>query len=143
MTCASETVARGNLGKVKVDTSVIARVTQFELTEQVEETSWGDSDSGGTTNRAAGRSEVIGTIQGKFDNDSPVIVLFAAGDTVALVLFENLTRYWNLPCALIRSYNVVIDTDTKKPVEWKAEFASDGPYYRPGAAGAPTVAYPT
>lgn len=143
MTCSSETVARGNLGKVKVDNVSVARVTQFELTEQVDETAWGDSDSAGATNRVAGRGEVVGSMQGKFDNDSPVINLFAAGDTVALVLFENTTRYWNLPCALIRSYNVVIDTDTKKPVEWKADWASDGPYYRPGAVGAPAQTYPT
>src|SRR5688572_4204252 len=128
----STSVRRGNLAKVEVDGVPIARTTEWEATEEVEVTEWGDSDSEGYTNAAPGRRKMSGSMTGKFDDDDPVYDLMAVGDYVALVLWENTTSYWACPCVLITSFNIVYNKDTKEPVEWTADFTSDNVYYRPG-----------
>lgn len=143
MPCSADSVRRGNLGKVKVDDVSVARITQWELTRTVEESAWGDSDSQGFTNRVKGREDATGSMVGKFDNDDPVYDLFDVGDTVELVLFETLTSYWAFPCALISSFNIAYNQDTKEAVEWNADWGADGIFYRPGAAGAPAETYPS
>lgn len=142
MACSNDSVRRGNLGKVKVDGTSISRVKQFSINHVVDETAWGDSDSQGFTNRVPGREDATGDMAGVIDNNSPATALFAVGDVVSLILFENTTVYWTFPCALIKSYNVVCNMDTKEAMEWKADWAADGPFYRPGAAGAPVQTYP-
>ena len=142
MPCSSDSVRRGSLGKVEVDGQAIARITLWELTRVVEETAWGDSDSAGFTNRVKGREDATGSVTGKFDNDDPVYDLFDVGDTVELVLWETTTAYWDFPCALIQSFNISYNQDTKEAVEWNASWGADGIFYRPGAAGAPAQVYP-
>jgi hypothetical protein len=142
MAC-STSVRRGNLAKVEVDGVAIARTTEWEATEEVEVTEWGDSDSEGYTNAVPGKKKLSGSMTGKFDDDDPVYDLFAPGDNVALVLWENTTSYWALPCALITNFNIVYNKDTKEPVEWTADWIADNVYYRPGAAGAPSETYPS
>ena len=142
MAC-STSVRTGNLAKVEVDGVAIARTTEWELTEEVEVTEFGDSDSEGYTNAVPGRRKASGSMTGKFDNDEPVYDLMAAGDYVALVLWENTTSYWAMPCVLITSFNIVYNKDTKEPVEWTADFTSDNIYYRPGQSGAPSETYPS
>ncbi len=142
MPCSSDSVRRGNLGKVKVDNVSVARIKQWELTSSVEESAWGDSDSAGYTHRVQGRKDGTGSMVGVFDNDDPVYDLFDVGDTVELVLFETTTSYWDFPCALIQNFNIVYNQDTKEAVEWNSDFGADGIFYRPGQAGAPAQTYP-
>ncbi len=142
MPCSSDSVRRGNLGKAEVEGTSVARITEWELTRTVGETEWGDSDSAGFTNRVAGREDCTGSLTGKFDNDEPVYSIFDVGDTVELVLWENTTSYWDFPCALIRSFNISYNMDTKEAIGWKADWGADGQFYRPGAAGAPAQVYP-
>lgn len=141
MACSNDSVRRGNLGKVKVDGTNAARLKAWDINHVVDESAWGDSDSGGFTNRVPGREDATGSMTGVFDNDNPVYALFAAGDIVTLVLFENTTSYWYFACALIKSYAISYNMDTKEAVEWKSDWAADGVFYKPGAAGAPVVAY--
>lgn len=142
MACSADSVRRGNLGKVKVDGTSVARLKAWDINHVVDETAWGDSDSAGFTNRVPGREDATGSMTGVFDNNNPVYSLFAVGDVVTLALFENVTSYWYFPCALIKSYSVSYNMDTKEAVEWKSDWGADGIFYRPGAAGAPAVAYP-
>ena len=143
MPCSSESVRTGNLGKVEADDVAIARVTLWDLASRVEETAWGDSDSAGYTNRVKGRKDGTGSVTGKFDDDDPVYDLFDSGDTVTLVLWENVTSYWVFPCVLIQDFNISYNLDTKEAVEWSSNWGADGIFYKPGAAGAPAETYPS
>ncbi len=143
MPCSNASVRTGNAGKVEVDGVAIARITNWELTWVVGETAWGDSDSQGYTNRVAGRKDATGKFTGKFDNDDKVYDLFDIGDTVELVLWENTTSYWAFPCALISSFSISYNLDTKEAVEWNADFGADNIFYRPGQSGAPAHSYPS
>jgi len=143
MTCSTASVARGNAGKAEVDGTLIARLTLWEVNPTTEETAWGDSDSAGYTNRVPGRLDCTGNMTGKFDFGDPVYDLFMPGDVVELVLWERSGKYWDFPCALIRNFRVSYNMDSKEAVEWNADFAADGIFYRPGQAGAPAQSYPT
>lgn len=133
------------LGVVSVDGTRIARITQFSINSEVGESAWGDSDSEGYTNRLPARADCTGSLQGKFDNDSPVYDLFAPGDIVQLDLFETNAAgdYWALPSALIKNFQLTYDQDSKEVVGWTADFGTDGKFYYPGQSGAPSRSYPT
>jgi len=142
MTCSSSSARTGELGKVVVDDTLVARITQWSFNPTAAESAWGDSDSGGYTNRVAARKDGTGSMTGKFDTDSKVYDLFMPGDTVKIVLWESATDYWVLECALITSFTVTYDQDSKEVVEWSADFGADGKYYYPGEAGAPVEVLP-
>ncbi len=142
-TPANGTTARtGKDAKAVVDEELIARMTAWTFNTSVGETAWGDSDSAGFTNRAAARKDGTGNIAGKFDDDDPAYDLFAAGDIVELVLWENTADYWVLPSSLIQNFNITYDQDTKEVVGWTSDFGADGQYYRPGESGAPSHTLP-
>jgi hypothetical protein len=144
MACSNASVRTGSKGKVEADDVVIARLKQWSITDTVEQSAWGDSDSAGYTNRVSGRRDATGSMTGVFDNDDPVYDLFAPGDTVQLVLFEwdSPLSYWVFPCVLVTNYSVTYNMDTKEAVEWSADWGADGIFYRPGQAGAPAHTYP-
>jgi len=137
MACSNTTARTGSLGKAVVDSTLVARLTQWTFNPTVGESAWGDSDSGGFTNRVAARKDGTGSIAGKFDTGTKVYDLFMPGDVVELILWETAADYWALPCALISSFTVTYDNDSKEVVEWSADFGADGQYYYPGEAGAP------
>jgi hypothetical protein len=143
MTCSSATARTGELGKAVVDDTLIARITQWTFNPTSAESAWGDSDSGGYTNRVGARLDGTGNLTGKFDTSNKVYDLFMPGDTVKLVLWESAADYWVLECALITSFSVTYDQDSKEVVEWTADFGADGKYYYPGEAGAPVETLPT
>lgn len=143
---ANSTSARnGVAGKVVVAGQIIARVTKFTINESTNETAWGDSDSLGYTNRKAGRKDASINFEGKFDAVSKVYNLLRAGDNVKLVLWESTTDsdYWVFPCALIQSFQIDVNMDTKEVVTWNATAGSDGIFYCPGESGAPTETLPS
>lgn len=141
MAC-SESARSGELGKAVVDGTLVARLTQWTVNPTASETTWGDSDSAGYTNRKKARLDCTGTIEGKFDDDNPVYDLFDVGDSPKLVLWENATDYWVFPCCLIQKFSINYNQDTKEVVGWTADFGSDGIFYRPGQAGAPSETLP-
>lgn len=144
MPCSSDSVLTGNAGKVEVDDTEIARITQWEVNPTAEESAWGDSDSAGYTNRVSGRKDCTGSFAGKFDNDAEVYDLFMPGDIAELVFWQSATpaNYWHFPCALIQGFSMTVNMDTKEAVDWTAEFGADGIFYRPGQSGAPAETYP-
>lgn len=133
----------GELGKAVVDDTLVARLKSWNLNPTSSETAWGDSDSGAYTNRKRARKDATGSMTGAFDSDSKVYDLFEEGDIVKLVLWETATDYWALPSALIQSFDLTYNQDTKEVVEWSADFGADGQYYKPGASGAPTETLPS
>jgi len=136
------TARTGTNGKVVVEDTLVARITQWVMNATSSETAWGDSDSEGYTNRSKARLDATGSMVGKFDEDSKVYDLFMPGDIVELVLFETEDDYWALPRALIQTFNVTYNQDTKEVVEWNADWGADGKYYRPGQDGAPSHTLP-
>lgn len=143
MSCSSSTARTGSAGKAVVDDTLVARLTEWTFNPTADESAWGDSDSAGYTNRVSGRKDGTGSITGKFDTTNKVYDLFMPGDTVKLVLWESATDYWVLECALITSFTVTYNQDTKEVVEWSADFGADGKYYYPGESGAPTEILPS
>ena len=141
-TCPSSTARTGEDGYVTVDGTLVARLTQWSFNPTAAESAWGDSDSAGYTNRKAARKDGTGSMTGKFDTSNKVYDLFMPGDAVELVLWESKTEYWALPCAIITSFEVTYDQDSKEVVEWTADFGADGKYYYPGESGAPSHTFP-
>lgn len=142
MVANSSTARSGELGKAVVDDVLVARLKNWSLNPTTSETAWGDSDSAGFTNRKNARKDATGSMTGAFDDGSKPYDLFVAGDIVKLVLWENASDYWALPCALIQSFTITYDQDTKEVVEWSSDFGADGIYYYPGEAGAPVETLP-
>lgn len=142
MPCSNASVARGNAGKVEVDDNLIARIKQWSLTTTSAPQAFGDSDSGGYTNRVPGRLDATGSLTGVYDMDDPVYDLFVPGDVVELVLWERTAKYWAFPCVVMDNFRVTFNMDTKEAVEWSADFAADGIFYAPGQSGAPAESYP-
>jgi len=143
MTCSNSTARTGSAGKAVVDDNLVARLTEWNFNPTAAESAWGDSDSAGYTNRVAGRKDGTGSITGKFDTDTKIYDLFMPGDVVKLVLWETATDYWVIECALITSFTIAYNQDSKEVVEWSADFGADGKYYYPGEAGASVETLPS
>ena len=126
-----------------MDGTLIARLTVWNLNASTSESAWGDSDSGGYTNRKKARRDGTGSIGGKFDEDDQVYDVFREGDIVTLVLWETATDYWVFPSALIQNFQLEYNPDTKEVVGWTSDFGADGIFYAPGQAGAPTHTLPS
>lgn len=132
---SSETALTGRLGKFLVDGTQVARTTQWDVSPALATKSeWGDSDSGGYTNRAAGRKDAPFNAQGKFDTDDPQYDLFMPEDVAAAKLYMNVTLYWNFPRALCLDFKLAINIDTEEVVGWTSAWGPDGIFYRPGAS---------
>lgn len=135
---SSENTLTGRNGKFVVDTSLVARATQWAVNPKLASTSeWGDSDSGGYTNRAAGRKDATFTAEGKYDTTDEVFDLFEIGDIAIAVLWMDATSlYWDFPRALNNDFNIAVNIDTEEVIGWTSAWGADGIFYHPGQAGA-------
>lgn len=141
---SSETALTGRLGKITVDGNDVARTTSWEVSPSLANVSeWGDSDSEGYTNRAAGRKDAQFSTEGKFDTNDEQYDLFQPGDICAVVLFMNTSLYWSFARAMCRDFKMAINIDSEEVVGWSASWGPDGKYYYPGQAGQPAASYPS
>ncbi len=133
----------GRNGNFVVGTTKIARITQWAVNPTLATSSeWGDSDSSGFTNRAAGRKDNTFTSEGKFDTNSEVFDIFQPEDIAIGTLWLNATLYWDFPRALCSDFNLVVNIDTEEVIGWTSSWGSDGVYHFPGEAGAATRTLP-
>jgi len=100
----------GRGGKLSVDGALVARTTQWAVSQKLVSVSeWGDSDSGGYTCRAAGRKDGTFTCEGKYDEtgaifDQTQFDLFQPDDIVAALLYlKHPSLYYNFPRHCVRS----------------------------------------
>ena len=138
MACGSLNTITGRNGKFVVETSLVARVTQWDVNPTLATSNeWGDSDSAGFTNRSAGRKDATFNAEGKYDSSDEVFDLFQPGDTTIAVLWLDATSlYWDFPCALNNDFNLVVNIDSEEVIGWTSAWGADGAFYYPGAAGA-------
>jgi len=138
---SSENTLTGRSGKFMVDGSLVARCTQWQVTRTLASKSeWGDSDSGGHTNRAAGRRDSTFTAEGKYDTSNEVFDLFEEGDIVQATLFLNATApllYYDFPRALCDNFQLTVNVDSGEVIGWTSSWGEDGKSYYPGEVGAP------
>lgn len=128
--------------KLVVNDVLMKRLTQATVTTSTGETAWGDSDGEGYTLRKAGRLDATLSMNGKVDNVRYADTLFVAGDVAKLVVWEDASRYWAFSSALVQSYELLFDNDTREVVGWTASAGADGNYYKPGQSGAPSESLP-
>ena len=141
---SSESALTGRLGQLTVNGTRVARTTQWSVSPTLAHKSeWGDSDSGGYTNRAPGRFDSKFSCEGKFDVDVPQFDLFAPGDFAAVVLFMNTTLYWSFPRAMCEDFKLSVNIDTEEVIGWSSDWGPDGAFYFPGQSGAPHATYPS
>jgi hypothetical protein len=128
----------GRLGRFVVGTSLVARATQWQVTKTLATKSeWGDSDSAGFTNRAAGRKDATFTSEGKYDTSDEVFDLFQPEDiAIAVLWMNNTTLYWDFPRAMCDNFQLTVNIDTEEVIGWTSSWGSDGVFYYPGEAGA-------
>jgi len=141
---SSETALTGRLGKFVVDGSLVARTTQWAVNPKLANSSeWGDSDSAGHTNRAAGRKDCTFSAEGKFDTDDEQYDLFQPGDIALAVLWLNASLYWYFTRALCSDFKLTVNIDTEEVIGWTSEWGEDGKSYYPGESGAPAATLPS
>lgn len=135
----------GRLGNHQVGSALVARCKEWAVAEKLASTSeWGDSDSGGYTNRAAGRKDGTFTSNGVYDTTDEAFDLFSPGDIVKSVLWLNDTSlYWDFPRSLNSEFNLTVNIDTEEVIGWTSSWGADGIYYHPGQSGAPSETLPS
>ena len=135
----------GRNGKFQVAASLVARTTQWAVNPKLASSSeWGDSDSAGYTNRAAGRKDATFNGEGKYDTTDEVFDLFMPGDNAVAVLWMNATSlYWDFPRALCSDFNLTINIDSEEVIGWTSGWGADGIWYYPGQSGATSRTLPT
>lgn len=140
----SATALTGRTGKFVVQTSLVARTTNWAVNPTLAtQSEWGDSDGAGFTNRAAGRRDATFTAEGKYDTSDEVFDLFVEGDIlIATLWMDNVSLYWDFPRALCQDFTLVVDIDTEEVIGWTTAFGADGQYFRPGQVGAPARTLP-
>ena len=128
----------GRLGKFVVGVTLVARATQWAVNPTLAtSTEWGDSDSAGFTNFAAGRKACSFTAEGKFDTTNEVYDLFQPEDVLVAVLWlNNTTLYWDFPIAVCADFNLTVNIDTEEILGWTSSWNADGVFYHPGEVGA-------
>jgi hypothetical protein len=151
------TVWTGHGGKVMYSSDdgsnyyLLSRITQWSATLTVTEATWADSDSNGYTNRKAGRRDLTGSITGKLDTTYPIYnyLLSSINFTdvsnlhiLGLILWQDANEdvgvassYWDIPRALLNNLAMSFDRDSQEPVEWSADFGTDGTFTYPGESG--------
>ena len=131
---SSENTLTGRNGYMEVGGHRVARVTNWAVNPSSLMSEWGDSDSGGYTNRAPGRRDCTFTAEGKFDTTGgeAVYSLFQPGDIAAVVLnLDAGVRFWNFPRALCLDFNLVVDIDTEEVIGWTSSWGADGEFTPP------------
>jgi hypothetical protein len=142
---ASSTVRTGELAQAVVGGTRIQRMTQWDLTDQISETVWGDSDSCGYDVRRGNRRGATGSVQAKYETGQKPYTVFKPGDCVTLILWENTddsSSYWYFAEVLIQSFALTFNQDSKEVVGWTASWGSSGRYYQPYESGAPAATVP-
>lgn len=141
---SSETALTGRNGKFVVEATLVARTTKWDVNRALASKSeWGDSDSGGYTNRAAGRRDATFDAEGKYDTTTEVFDLFHPEDIAEAVLWMDATSlYWTFPRALCMDFKMSINIDSEEVIGWTSGWGSDGIFYAPGEAGAPAHTLP-
>jgi len=141
---SSENTVTGRNGEFVVETTRIARITQWDVNPTLATKSeWGDSDSAGFTSRAAGRKDATFSAEGKYDTSNEVWDLFQPEDILIGVLWMNTTLYWDFPRALCDDFNLTVNIDTEEVIGWTSGWGADGVYYHPGESGTTTRTLPT
>lgn len=142
MVANSSTIRTSKASVVVIDDVLMLRVRNVTQNPNSTVFEWGDSDSGEFTNTIGTRKKTTGTISGLFDEDQRLYDIVREGQTSKLIIWEDATDYWAFPCALLTNVNFTYDQDTKNPIEWAFDFGSDGVYFAPGEAGAPSESLP-
>ncbi len=143
---SSENTLTGRDGKFVVDSVLVARTTQWSVSSKLASKSeWGDSDSEGYTNRAAGRKDATFNAEGKYDTEDEQFDLFQPGDicTTTLWLATTAGLYWDFPRALNDDFGLTVNIDTEEVEGWTSAWGADGIFYAPGAANAPARTLPS
>jgi hypothetical protein len=139
------TALTGRNGKLSVDDTLVARLTQWQVSPKLASSSeWGDSDTEGYTARMAGRKDSTFSTEGKYDTDSEQYDIFFIGDKAAADLWMDATSlYWAFPCAMCSDFSMTVNVDSEEVIGWSASFGADGIFYYPGQVGAPVRSLPT
>ena len=134
----SENTLTGRNGKFVVGTTLVARITQWEVNPTLATSNeWGDSDSEGYTNRSAGRRDATFEAEGKYDSTNVVWDLFEPEDiAIAVLWLDNVSLYYDFPRALCLDFNVSVNIDSEEVIGHTSSWGADGIYYYPGKAGA-------
>ena len=133
----------GDAAEAVYDGTAVARMTQWTFNPTSGISEWGDSDGGAFTNAKPTRKSGGGSVEGKLDSGSEVYDVFVPGDEPTLVLWINATLYYDLPCAVIGTFSLTLDQDSKEVVGWSSDFTASGVFYYPGEAGATVRSYPS
>ena len=130
---SSENTLTGRNGKFSVDGHLVARATQWQVSEKLAATAeWGDSDSAGYTNRAAGRKDATFTAEGKYDTSDEVFDLFQPSDVVQAALsITGSSLAWGFPRALNMDFSLAVNIDTEEVVGWNSSWGADGVFTHP------------
>lgn len=141
---SSENTLTGRLGRHVVETTLVARLKQWQVSKTLATKSeWGDSDSAGFTNRAAGRKDATFTTEGVYDSSDEVFDLFQPEDLVISALWmNNTTLYWAFPRSLNSDFGMTVNVDSQEVIGWTSSWGADGIFYFPGEAGAPAYVMP-
>lgn len=139
----SENTLTGRNGKKVVDSTLLARTKEWNITRNSGVSEWGDSDSGGYTNRAPGRRDATFTSSGVYDTTNEVYDLFQPEDIALVTLWMDATSlYWDFPRALNSEFSIAVNVDTEEIIGWTSNWGADGIFYHPGASGAPVRTLP-
>ena len=139
----SATVVMGTVGEVVLDTTAIANMTQWTVTDTQNVSEWGDSDSEGYTNRKGARKDGTGSVEGKLNTAAAIYEVVNADAEPEQTCWITETLYYNFPCVIFTNFKLTVNTDSKEVLGWSVDFGAAGKFYRPGAAGAPSKSYPT
>ena len=123
----------GRDGKFTVGGSNIARCTSWSVNPTLAGgAEWGDSDSAGYTNRAAGRKDCTFDAEGKYDETDEVFDVFEPEDIIEAHLYlKTAGPNWHFPRALCNDFSLDVDIDTEEVIGWSASFGADGTYTGP------------
>lgn len=144
----------GRFGALQVTvggvTAEVGRTTQWAVNPTLATSSeWGDSDSGGFTNRTPGRLDATFTCEGKYTtatsgNPRNAYDLFQPGDYAAPAILwldgAVAALHWDFIRALCNDFNLTIDITAAEVIGWTAAFGADGAYVRPGGTVDSTIA---
>jgi len=128
---SSTSTLTGRGGSFSADGTAIARITQWSANPTLATSNeWGDSDSGGFTNRSAGRKDCTFNSEGKYDSGGSSYTLFEPEDVVLAILGTTGTPGFNFPRALCNDFNISVNVDSEEVIGWTTSFGADGAYTR-------------
>lgn len=141
---SAENTLTGRNGEHVVGTTRVSRVTDWDVSKTLaSKAEWGDSDSAGFTNRAAGRKDATFNSNGKYDTNSEQWDLFQPEDIAISVLWLNATLYWDFPRALCSDFGMSVNIDSEEVIGWTSAWGADGIFYFPGESGATVRTLPS